>query len=93
LNQPITVQFINWLGSVLHGDFGWSKTAQMPVLTAIQTYFRHAGTRLMGAVPIIVVGVWLGVQAAVHQTVSSTRRRASSASSVTLSNLVFGLWP
>ncbi len=68
LNQPVYVQYWNWLKSVFSGDLGWSKTAQMPVLTAIETYFPATlELTLWSFVPIIVGGVWMGVQAAIHQ--------------------------
>ncbi len=68
LNQPVYVQYWNWLISIFHGDLGWSKTAQMPVLMAIETYFPATlELTLWSFVPIIVGGVWMGVQAAIHQ--------------------------
>jgi peptide/nickel transport system permease protein len=67
LDQPIYVQYARWLGQVLHGDLGWSKTAEMPVLTAIATYFPATlELALWSFVPILVIGVWLGIQAAIH---------------------------
>ncbi len=68
LNLPIYTQYWNWLKDVFQGDLGWSKTAQMPVLTAIETYFPATlELTLWSFVPIIVGGIWLGVQAAIHQ--------------------------
>jgi peptide/nickel transport system permease protein len=67
LDQPIYVQYAQWIGRVVHGDLGWSKTAQMPVLTAIIQYFPATmELALWSFVPIILGGVWLGVQAAIH---------------------------
>jgi peptide/nickel transport system permease protein len=67
LAQPIYIQYWNWLQGILHGNFGWSKTAQMPVLTAIETYFPATfELALWSFVPIVVGGVWLGMQAAIH---------------------------
>jgi peptide/nickel transport system permease protein len=67
LNQPIYVQYENWLVQMLHGNLGWSITAQMPVLTAIETYFPATfELALWSFVPIIVGGIWLGMQAAIH---------------------------
>ena len=42
LDKPIYVQYWNWLDKILHGDLGYSKTAQMPVAQAIKTYFPYA---------------------------------------------------
>jgi peptide/nickel transport system permease protein len=67
LDQPIYVQYGDWLGRVLHGDLGWSKTAQMPVVQALLEYFPATlELALWSFIPIIVIGVWLGIQAAVH---------------------------
>jgi peptide/nickel transport system permease protein len=68
LDKPIYVQYWNWLQDVLHGNLGWSKTAQMPVLDAIKTYFPATlELALWSFIPILVIGIWLGIQAAVHQ--------------------------
>src|SRR5437868_5671558 len=39
LDRPVWEQYISWLGNVVHGDLGWSKTGQQPVLAAIGNYF------------------------------------------------------
>ena len=68
LDKPIYVQYWNWLVKVLHGDLGYSKTAQMPVAQAIKTYFPATlELALWSFIPIMVIGIWLGIQAAVHQ--------------------------
>src|SRR5918997_6873049 len=36
LNKPVPVQYIDWLGGVLHGDLGESLVDQTPVLTLIK---------------------------------------------------------
>lgn len=67
LDQPIYLQYFHWLDRVLHGNLGWSKTAQMPVLNAIGTYFPATlELSLWSFVPIIIIGIWLGLQAALH---------------------------
>ncbi len=68
LDKPIPVQYWNWLSQVLRGNLGYSKTAQRPVWTAIMTYFPATlELALWSFIPIIVGGVWMGVQAAIHQ--------------------------
>lgn len=68
LDQPLPIQYWNWLTQVLHGDLGWSKTAQQPVMSAILSYFpATAELALWSFIPIMVIGVWLGVLAATHQ--------------------------
>lgn len=67
LDRPIYVQYADWMNHVLHGDLGWSKTAQMPVTEALLTYFPATlELALWSFIPIIVGGVWLGIQAAIH---------------------------
>ena len=54
-------------GGVLFGDFGWSRTGGQPVAKLIQTRFPNTLDLTLWAVgPVILVGIWLGVQAAVH---------------------------
>jgi len=68
LDKPIWQQYGDWLGKVVKGDLGWSRTAQRPVLEAIIYYFPATlELALLSIVPIIVGGVFLGVQAATHR--------------------------
>jgi peptide/nickel transport system permease protein len=67
LDDPIYVQYGRWIGQALQGDLGWSKTAQQPVARAIGTFFPATlELTLWSFVPIMVFGVWLGMQAATH---------------------------
>ena len=67
LNKPIYIQYWNWLDKIFHGDLGWSKTAGMPVVQAIKTYFPATfELALWSFIPIILIGTWLGIQAAIH---------------------------
>ncbi|MEN3010177.1 MAG: ABC transporter permease [Candidatus Bipolaricaulaceae bacterium] len=67
LDQPIYVQYYLWLRNLLRGNLGWSETARMPTWEAIATYFpASAELTLWAAVPILVVGIWLGVLSALH---------------------------
>ncbi len=68
LDKPIHVQYWTWLKEVARGDLGWSQTAHMPVSKAIATFFPATlELTVYLFVPIIVIGVWLGTQAAVHK--------------------------
>jgi peptide/nickel transport system permease protein len=80
LDQPIYVQYWRWLvgradpvhgghkGGIIFGDFGYSRTASQPVSELIRTRFPNTLDLTLWAVaPVILVGIWLGVQAAVHQ--------------------------
>ncbi len=67
LDRPIYDQYEQWVVKVLHGDLGWSKTAEMPVAEAIKTYLPASlELAIWSFVPIVFIGTWLGIQAAVH---------------------------
>ncbi len=68
LNKPIPMQYLDWLGRVLHGNLGYSKTAGQSVMSAILQYFPATlELALWAFIPILIIGVWLGVLAATHQ--------------------------
>ena len=80
LDQPIYVQYWRWLvgvkdpasgkreGGILFGDFGYSRTASQPVINIIKNRFPNTLDLALWAIfPMLSVGIWLGVQAAVHQ--------------------------
>ncbi len=79
LDRPIYEQYWRWLvgvrdpqtgerrGGILFGDFGWSRTGSQPVAQLIAQRFPNTVDLTIWAVaPVILVGIWLGVQAAVH---------------------------
>ncbi len=67
LDQPIHIQYLRWMGNLLRGDFGWSKTAQRPVLEALAHYFPATlELALWALIPVIFIGIWLGILSAIH---------------------------
>jgi peptide/nickel transport system permease protein len=67
LDDPFYLQYHRWLMEVLRGNLGWSKTAQRPVLEAIFYYFPASAELAIGSlIPMIWIGIWLGVLSAVH---------------------------
>lgn len=82
LDCPIYVQYYRWLighdltdtkgnpihkGGIVYGDFGYSRTAGQPVVDLIRNRFPNTLDLTIWAVgPIVLIGIWLGVQAAVH---------------------------
>lgn len=79
LDKPIYVQYWNWLvgkvdkatgvrhGGILYGDFGYSRSQSQPVVELIKRRFPATLDLTIWAVaPVVLVGIWLGVQAAVH---------------------------
>src|SRR5215216_2315680 len=79
LDRPMPEQYWRWLvgvvdpntgerrGGILFGDFGYSRTASQPVADLISNRFPNTLDLTIWAVaPVILVGIWLGVLAAVH---------------------------
>jgi len=80
LNDPIPVQYWHWLvgrpdpqtgqlvGGILRGDFGYSRSASEPVIELIKARFPATiELTIFAVIPIIVIGIWLGVVSAVNQ--------------------------
>ena len=77
-DQPIYVQYWRWLvgftdrggeyrPGILQGNFGWSRVGSQPVVDLIKQRFPNTlDLALWSVFPIISIGLWLGVQAAVH---------------------------
>src|SRR5947208_8608041 len=68
LNQPIVVQYLQWIGGLLHGDLGYSYVSEKPalqeILPRIPITAKLAGLSLLFSVAI---GVPFGVISAVRQ--------------------------
>ncbi|QTA37649.1 ABC transporter permease [Thermosipho ferrireducens] len=68
LDAPMWERYFKWLGGVLKGDLGWSVTAKQPVADAIKERIPYTiELALYAMIPVIGVGIWLGVSAAVHR--------------------------
>jgi peptide/nickel transport system permease protein len=68
LDQPVPIQYLHWLGAVLHGDFGYSMSNSEPAITAIQERL-PATLELMGtAIGVaLFLGVVFGIISAIKQ--------------------------
>jgi peptide/nickel transport system permease protein len=68
LDQPVPIQYLHWLGNVLHGDFGYSMSNSEPTINAIAdrmpVTFELMGTAIGLA---LILGVIFGVVSAVKQ--------------------------
>lgn len=105
LDEPIYVQYWTWLtgkvnaetgerdGGILFGDFGYSRTASQDVSDLIRQKFPNTLDLTIWAVlPVILVGIWLGVQAAVHHNgIIDQAARIFSIIGTSLPTFVFGL--
>ncbi len=67
LNDPIIVQYVRWLRNLFQGNLGWSYVGKTPVLQAIVQRFPYTlELTLFSAIPIILIGTWMGVVSALH---------------------------
>lgn len=79
LDDPFPVQYWHWLvgledpvtgetvGGVLRGDLGYSRTGSEPVIDLLKRRVPVSlELAIWAAIPIVVIGIWLGVQAALH---------------------------
>ncbi|MGH2538882.1 MAG: ABC transporter permease [Candidatus Promineifilaceae bacterium] len=79
LDEPIPVQYWRWLtgtpdpvtgetvGGVLRGDLGFSRTGREPVIDLLLRRFPATlELALLSVIPIVGIGIWLGIQAALH---------------------------
>ncbi len=67
LDKPFYIKYVNYLNQIIHGNFGWSQTMNQTVAQVIETRFPATlELALYSIVPIVIVGIWLGVVAAVH---------------------------
>jgi peptide/nickel transport system permease protein len=71
LDQPIWIQYLNWMGGVLRGDFGESLISNRPVTTMIRQVLPATLSITLAAVVIaVVIGVTLGGIAGVRRGVT-----------------------
>ncbi|MBN2046933.1 MAG: ABC transporter permease [Anaerolineaceae bacterium] len=104
LDDPLMVQYWHWLvgrpigngevvGGILRGDFGYSHSAKQPVADMIRERFPATfELTLWGFFPIVLIGTWLGVEAAVHyNSIYDQFIRIFCITGASLPTFVFGL--
>ncbi len=68
LNRPYVVQYLDWIGGVLHGDFGESIRTAEPILPQILTRFQvTAELTILAAIISWFIAIPLGILAAVKR--------------------------
>ena len=68
LDQPVWLQYLNYLGGLLHGDLGISIRTQRPVLSELFTYFPATIELTIFAMGFAVIsGVVLGLLSAAYR--------------------------
>ncbi len=93
LDKPIVIQYVNWIGGLARGDFGYTYVSEQPaleeILPRIPVTAKLAGLALFFA---ILFGVPLGVMSAVRQnTLLDYVLRVMSLSGLSLPSFWLGL--
>jgi len=68
LDQPVWVQFTDWLNQMLHGNFGWSEVHNSQVLQDLIIRAPATAEIVIISAPLIIfIGIFLGVISATHR--------------------------
>jgi peptide/nickel transport system permease protein len=68
LNRPVALQFTDWLGRILIGDWGTSLKMSLPVLPMVATAFsRSAALAVLSLLCVLSIGIPLGVLAGANR--------------------------
>jgi len=94
LDDPFPLSYINWINRVVHLDLGWSQAANQPVWEAIcQRFPATLELVLYSIIPVILVGIWLGVISAVHHNdMLDQTIRVTAIIGWSLPTFIFGLF-
>lgn len=94
LDEPFPLGYINWLERMAHFDLGWSQTANQPVIDAMKQRFPATlELVLYSIIPVILVGIWLGVISAVHHNdMLDQTIRVTAIIGWSLPTFIFGLF-
>src|SRR2546423_6039816 len=68
LDRPLWLQYVTWLGGMLHGDFGRSLLDGSPVMS-------HIGERLPNTLELTITAILLGILLAIPLGVTGALRR------------------
>lgn len=94
LDDPFPLSYINWLKRIIHFDLGWSQTANQPVWEAIcQRFPATLELVFYSIIPVILMGIWLGVISAVHHNdMLDQTIRVTAIIGWSLPTFIFGLF-
>ncbi|HEX7364209.1 MAG TPA: ABC transporter permease [Dehalococcoidia bacterium] len=68
LDKPIYVQYFNYMGNLLRGDWGWSFSTSMPVTELIKTHWIYSFQLiLLSSLFAAILGMLIGIYSAVKQ--------------------------
>lgn len=94
LTDPWYMQYGRWVGELLQGNMGYSRTTSEPVLTTIRKRFPPTlELALFSILPIIGVGIWFGTAAALNRDKFIDQfTRVISIIGWSLPSFVLGIW-
>ena len=94
LDGSVFEQYWGWLRQALGGNLGFSRTSGEPVLTTLLSYFpATVELALYTLVPLTILGVWLGGQAAVRRgRATDTAIRVFAVLGYSIPSFVLGVW-
>src|SRR5215467_11958068 len=65
LDKPLTQQYLEWIGGILHGDFGMSEVRREPVLVAIfKTFPLTLELAILAVAMALAIGLPIGILSA-----------------------------
>lgn len=68
LRDPFPVQYARWFSATIKGDLGYSRASGKEVTETIKERFPNTiELTLFTALPILLVGIWLGTLSALHK--------------------------
>ncbi len=68
LDKPLWEQYINYLGSLFRGDWGWSFSTSMPVMELIKQHWIYSFQLiLLSTILAGIVGILIGIYSAVRK--------------------------
>lgn len=94
LRDPWYQQYGRWVGQILQGNLGYSRTTSEPVLTTLRKRFPPTlELALLAILPVIGVGVWFGTAAALNRDRFIDQfTRVLSIVGWSLPTFVLGIW-
>jgi|Deesub1362A_J573_1020465.scaffolds.fasta_scaffold00051_47 peptide/nickel transport system permease protein len=68
LDKPLYIQYLDYINSLLHGDWGWSFSTSMPVMELIKIHWKYSFQLiLLSMLFAVFLGILIGVYSAVKQ--------------------------
>ncbi|HSV31554.1 MAG TPA: ABC transporter permease [Atribacteraceae bacterium] len=94
LRDPWHLQYGRWIGNVVRGNLGWSTVGREPVFDALIRRFPYTlELAVLSGIPIILLGIWLGVLSATnHNRPLDHALRISAVVGWSFPDFVFGFF-